>query len=336
MDAIERRLRVSGEAADWWATLHAEAPAREDRERFVEWLRESHVHVTEMLRVMQVHGALDGFDEWKALPKEQGETMAEVIAFSRAPSARREMNSSAWRWLPAAAAAMAFVIAAAVWLLPALGGQVIATERGERREVVLGDGSVVQVDPQTRLRIQYDDAHRRVVLTDGRALFRVARHPTQPFLVEAQGATIRAIGTAFGVERRKNNAVVVTVVEGKVAVQAQGAAQPDFLSANQQITVGNARAAIPVHAVDGEQALAWAKGKLIFKDEIVAEIVAEFNRYNRVQLQVNDAALAGRRVSGVFDAAYPEEFVAFIRGATPVQIERIEGKTIALHSLPMR
>ncbi len=336
MDAIRRRLRVGAEAADWWAVLHADEVGREERERFVEWLRESHVHVTEMLRMVQVHGALDGFDEWGSLLAGETTTGAEVIAMPhRLPAPETGRRSR--RWLPALAASLAGVailVMAGVWLRPVLGGQAIVTERGERREVVLNDGSIVQVDPQTRLSIRFDERVRRVVLSEGRAVFRVAKHPGRPFLVESDGATVRALGTAFGVERRSRGLLVVTVVDGKVAVIPADMQPPEYLGANQQITLRDARAATPVQAVDGEQALAWAQGKLIFQDDTVGRIVTEFNRYNRVQLRVDDAALAGRRVSGVFDAAYPEEFVAFIQGATPVEVKRIEGRIIILSPHP--
>src|SRR5689334_4469657 len=126
MDAIERRMRVSGEAADWWAVLHADEVPRESRERFVEWLRESHVHVTEMLRVVQVHGALGEFDEWAALPEAAGGKSAEVIALPQ-PRIPIEARESRRHWLPALAAGVLVIVAAALWLLPALNGQVIAT-----------------------------------------------------------------------------------------------------------------------------------------------------------------------------------------------------------------
>src|SRR3954453_9246288 len=64
MDATERKNRAGGEAADWFARLQAGDMERAEREQFVEWLRESHVHVAEMLRVAQIHGSLERFQRW--------------------------------------------------------------------------------------------------------------------------------------------------------------------------------------------------------------------------------------------------------------------------------
>src|SRR5882762_8475817 len=67
MDASDRRTRAAEEAAEWWVLLQGEV-SRGEREQYVDWLRESAVHVAEMLRVAQVHGALAQFKRWADLP----------------------------------------------------------------------------------------------------------------------------------------------------------------------------------------------------------------------------------------------------------------------------
>ena len=359
MDAIERRVRACKEAAQWWALLQAGNVPRTERERFVEWLGESKIHVIEILRIVQVHGTLGQFKEWQSIAIDSERDIVNVIPISEALAAPRHSPGQrrvAWRkpWLKLAvgiAAGVAAVIVGGVTLVSRLQEQLISTDRGERREVVLEDGSVVQVDPQTRLRVRFETGVRRLQLLEGRAVFRVAKNPQRPFVVESDGATVRAVGTAFGVERRADHVLIVTVVEGKVAVVAKpqgslqlavgsaasGSGVPPgrevLVTANQQATVQPAQATVPVQTVDSSQELAWAEGRLIFKDEAVYKIIATFNLYNRVQLRVTDAALSARRVSGVFDAAYPEEFIAFVEGALPVTIERAEAGTITISPL---
>src|SRR6185312_15337674 len=67
MDASERRRRAGEEAAEWWVLLDSENGTLETRTAFVDWLRESALHVEEMLRVAQVHGALEQFQRWADL-----------------------------------------------------------------------------------------------------------------------------------------------------------------------------------------------------------------------------------------------------------------------------
>jgi transmembrane sensor len=227
MAASDRRKRASEEAAAWWVRLQNLDLPRAEREQFVDWLRESAIHVAEMLRVAKVHGALEQFQQWARIstdgPDEDNVvslTICSPVAGDGTPSgpappvpfsSRRRLR------LYALAASFTAIVIAAAWPLINLRGQTIQTERGERREVALADGSVIAVDPETRLRVRFEEHTRRVFLDRGRALFRVAKNPDRPFLVQADGTTVRAVGTAFGVERQKQG-IMVTVAEGKVAV----------------------------------------------------------------------------------------------------------------------
>jgi transmembrane sensor len=343
MDANERLHRVSDEAADWWALLQGGEMSREEREAFVDWLRDSKTHVAEMLRLAQVHGALEHFQQWADISTDGPDSQAEVVELPSHRKPATPRSGSAFLKFAFAATFGAIAIAA-FFVLSGGRGQVIETERGERREVVLEDGSVVQVDPQTHLSVQFESATRRVVLQQGRALFRVARNASRPFIVQADNTTVQAVGTAFGVERRGENVVVVTVAEGKVAVSAEGSSLAPavsdrgtpgsgaafYLEANQQVTVERERASAPARDVDSARELAWAEGRLVFRNDPVSKVVAEFNRYNRVQITVSDAALAARPVSGVFDATDPDAFIAFIQSATAVRIERDETRSIVI------
>lgn len=354
MDASNRRRRASEEAATWWVRLRTEVLERADREEFVDWLRESPVHVAEMLRVAKVHNTLGQFQGWLqvAIPDNGDdraadlETYDNVISFpfqpDAAPSPRAESARSTRRrfWLGALAAGLAAL--ALVGALVSPFGQTIDTERGERRTVTLPDGSVVDVDPETRLRVAFEGHTRRVVLDKGRALFRVAKNPARPFLVEAGTTTVRAVGTAFGVERQQQG-IVVTVAEGKVEVlehtstAGEGATEPAkkarhrselLLTAGQQVTMPASGEAKSVRTIESARELSWAKGELIFDNETIAAAVETFNRYNRVQIRVTDQALAARPVSGVFDAADPESFIGFLEVATSVRVTRSESEII--------
>ena len=256
MDVNDRRKRASSEAADWFARLQAGGMGREEREQFVEWLRESHVHVAETLRVAQIHGALERFQRWTRIstgPKTDTDNVIQLPPATerssqdpppRDPAAR--MQAVGLRLRLIAAAATVSLIVGAVIGLPRILGQVIETDRGERREVVLSDGSLLQIDPQTRLRIRYSADIRRVSLERGRALFHVAKNPNRPFLVQANDTTVQAVGTAFGVERR-TQAVTVTVVEGKVAVfPTSDVAMPAIARAGDTSNAGHGAAEVGV------------------------------------------------------------------------------------------
>jgi transmembrane sensor len=334
MEASERRNRAAAEAADWWLQLQSNDAPRSTREQYVNWLRESPMHVAEMLRIAQVHGALKQFDRWAQVDTSSAGEQDNVICLTQpkpgdSPRSGRK-SPTFWAWTIAASASL--ITVATAWLLLNVRGDVIVAERGERREVALNDGSTVQVDPETRLRVKFDDRTRSIWLEHGRAVFKVAKNPNRPFEVHADDTVVRAVGTAFGVDRQ-GGGIVVTVAEGKVAVirttTSLRASQPDRLAlalvANQQVTIGKSGPAEPIHKVDSGRALAWAEGRLVFENDSISSVIAQFNRYNHLQVHVTDATLSARPVSGVFDATDPESFVAFLQSVTPVRIDRVGG-----------
>jgi transmembrane sensor len=355
MEPTERRSRAGEEATEWWLRLQEREMPREQREELVDWLRESAVHVAELLRVASVHGALEQFEQWTRIATDGFDDEAAVVAL-RAHCTAHVPTKSRSPLIWSMAAVVTCVVVAATLLVSSLRGQTIHTERGERREVALADGSVVQIDPESRLRFRFEDDARRVFLDAGRALFHVAKNPKRPFLVQVDATTVRAVGTAFAVERAQQG-VVVTVAEGKVAVEDTARRAPSapealprsaaptraspierqrqrdervFLTANQQVTIRAAGPAASIREVDSARALAWAEGRLIFDNTSVAEVVAQFNRYNTIQLRVEDEQLARRPISGVFNAANPESFIDFIQAATAVRVDRQHAGDISI------
>lgn len=386
MDASDRRKRAAEEAAEWSVILQGEV-SRTQREDYVDWLRESSMHIAEMLRVTQVHDALEQFDHWVRIPGEGSCAAADTVVTLPTPARRAQPPERPPGRLKVAwfvAAMLVVVTGLTAVLLSGLRGQVIQTERAERREVALADGSVVQVDPETRLRVRYEQHARRIFLERGRALFHVAKNPNRPFLVQTEDTTVRAVGTAFAVERQSES-ITVTVAEGKVAVfptrvppasdpsqgngpaEVRGQASPGapsgtralsasgkgtgrvvgqlaspptsagpapeiFLTANEQVTVARTSGVEPVRDIDSGRALAWADGRLIFENNSLNDAVQQFNRYNRIQIYLSDAMLARRPISGVFSAADPESFVAFIQSVAAVRVTRDDASDITIET----
>jgi transmembrane sensor len=335
MDAIDRRRRAAAEAAQWWVRLE-DGATHAAREEFTEWLRESALHVSEMMRTVQVHEALQDFPDWE-LVEDDSPTVDTVVVPLHAGQPPRESKRERFKLGIGLllAASVAAVAIGAIFALQQTPDQTIETRRGERREIALTDGSVVQADSQTRLSVRFDERSRDINLESGRAVFRVARAADRPFTVRAGDTAVRALGTTFGVERRDGANVVVTVVEGTVAVThgsgrsriigaARTALPPLALRAGQQAVVNPTAGVESVRKVDSGDELAWAVGRLEFQDWTVAEVIARFNRHNQLQVRVSDPVLAQRRVSGVFEISDPESFVSFIQSQTPVRVVRGE------------
>lgn len=107
-----------------------------------------------------------------------------ALRHARAVSTRRW---SSRKWVGRAAAVMVGIMvggtAFTYYLVTA--PDVYATAIGERRTVVLSDGSQVALDSDSEVRVRYLKSARQLVLDHGRARFDVAHDITRPFSVTA-------------------------------------------------------------------------------------------------------------------------------------------------------
>jgi transmembrane sensor len=194
--------------------------------------------------------------------------------------------------------------------------QTYSTHVGEFHRVLLEDGSSIQLNTDTEVRVRYSARYRHVDLMRGEALFQVAKNKEKPFDVEAGETTVRAVGTAFTVrlhEAGANERVDVVVSEGRIAINPPST---QTYPAGSVATVRNGRVdATMAEADDITSKLAWTTGRLMFQGEKLSDVVDELNRYNQRKLQVTDPDIAELRIGGTFQATDPDGFARAL-GAT--------------------
>lgn len=215
-----------------------------------------------------------------------------------------------WRPILLSGAALAAsVVAVIVVLSPASpfgqGDLMIATSRGEQRQVPLQDGSRVHVNTDSRLRIAFSEDERRVELNSGEAFFDVQRDPGRPFVVIAGDSEIRVLGTKFSV-RRDAERLDVVVTEGQVKVRPAHSHASPHLPAHVDLRPGDElrldlqRKQMKVVSVDAEHVTAWRNGFIHFDGATLDEVIADVNRYTPKQFVIDDEHLHGLRLSGSF------------------------------------
>lgn len=193
------------------------------------------------------------------------------------------------------------------------------TAVGARAMVPLADGSRLELNTDTRLRAQVHDQQRVAWLDRGEAYFDVAADPERPFVVYAGGRRIVVLGTRFAV-RRWGGRVDVVVEEGRVRVETPGAGTA--IVSGGAIAVAEAgRTQITEAPQRVERRLAWRQGLLVFERATLAEVAAEFNRYNSRKLQIRDAETAEMRISGHFEATNLDAFARLLRRAYGLRID---------------
>lgn len=213
--------------------------------------------------------------------------------------------------------------------------QVYRTETGEQRAMPLEDGSTIRINTQSALSVALTRERRVIRLKGGEAWFKVAHDKARPFTVEAGGVAVQATGTAFAV-RRAQNGVDVLVTEGSVDVWAlEAPSRKVALRAGQSLFVAQAapapdKARILDDAGEVRRKLAWRDGRIELDGETLGFAVAEFNRYNRLQLRVAGDALAGERLYGVFSVDDPEGFARAAQVSLHASVQRPSPDEIAI------
>lgn len=333
---------VPEQAAYWWVILHEETCTAADREAFAAWVRRSPERVEAYLRVNMLMGTLQSKQrQWPETPvdeliRQARGTSAEIIPFARSRPAARGLGPLAFlggrMFMYAGLAVMccAVLLAWFVW-----APQRYETEIGEQRSVLLDDGSVIMLNTSSQIEVKYSDGRRFIRLVRGEALFDVAHDPHRPFDVDTGKAVVRAVGTRFNVDRRAHR-TTVSVVEGKVQViaeeaprapqsQANGsvsttAPTTEFLTEAQQLVVTDLGMGPPEAIADIVPVTAWTKRQLVFENQPLGDVAAEFNRYNRQHILIQSPQLRTQSVTGVFQANDSASFLGFIENIPGVRV----------------
>ena len=227
----------------------------------------------------------------------------------------------------ASAFALAAVVAGAVWFANQPATQTISTKIGERRSFQLADGSHVELTTNTTIRVAANGARRKVWLDRGEAFFRVVHDEKRPFEIQASGFRVVDLGTEFAV-RRDADLVAVTVLKGSVSV-----APSDRAGKSVRLVAGDtARASDDKVAVSKESAaevadaLSWRTGILVFRRAPLSAVAAEFNRYNAVQVVIDEQAVSNMTVSARLPADDVSVFARMAKNFMGLQVRRLGGE----------
>lgn len=234
------------------------------------------------------------------------------------------------RWALAAAAVVVAVAAGYAIDLPMRLEADAMTATGEARTVTLDDGSSVILNTASAIAVDYSRGRRRIRLLRGEAVFTVAKDTTRPFVVAAASGEAIARGTVFAV-RKEDETATVTVLESRVGVSYPAAGRPTVeLSPGEAIGYSRRGLGQP-RAVDADAATAWRRGKLIFVDRPLGEVIAELNRYHSGRIQIIDGSISSHPVSGVFDTRNPLQTLEVIEQTLGLHSTRLSSLLILLH-----
>jgi len=349
--------QIREEAATWLIEFRTDETDPGMRERFTQWLRTSPEHVRAYLQLFALWEDASDYDSARKLDVESLVALARadgnVVALEPSSSRHHIRNSApalplttariAFRFRAAAAVLASVLIAAGAWFVHRQG-QSFTTGLGEQRSIRLQDGSSVELNALSHIRVRFTPHERAVDLLAGQALFRVAKDKSRPFVVFSNDMRVLAVGTQFDVNRKRSG-TTVTVLEGRVAIlpstpaekgrlplptRSSGAEMPLELAEGEQATVTD-RSPTHLHHANLVTATAWRQQQLIFDSTPLPDVAEEFNRFNARQSVVESPQLADFHVSGTFSAVDPaslSHFLHFLEAQPGIEILESEDRII--------
>lgn len=346
--SAKRQELLAIEAADWVA--RGELTDRADRERFEQWLKESPAHVKELLAAMAWKDTLS--DDLASVRTDVDLLVSEgsniVHIPSEAPPSATTRRFHGWRWTRgtriafSTAAVAAFVLVISLIVQNFWPTNVYSTSIGEQRTVALSDGSVISLNTDSRIRVDYSADARSIHLITGQALFNVSHDSERPFRVYVDGSVVQAIGTKFDV-RHTPNRTSVAVIEGRVQVSSArnrrsgddaASAQATKLAAGQGARILDGGQVTPPTPIDVAEATAWQQRRLVFVDSPLSDIINEFQRYTSTKIRIDDDHIGDLRFSGVWDADRPDILFTYLSLRANVRVTRVgDGFVLGLRNV---
>jgi transmembrane sensor len=319
------------DASAVWLARRDRGLTAAEQDEFLQWLAEDPRHRACFAFQEKSWTDLDALSLWR--PEHSSRPNPDLLVQTEPERPRL--------WLQVAAClVVALGVGLVLWDTPDLVQAAAApTQLAAQREYdqqVLEDGSVIDLNRGSAVEVRYTAAERRVWLTNGEAHFTVAHNPARPFIVRAGKVDVRAVGTAFNV-RLDPGAVEVLVTEGRVQLTPPpGVAEPPILHAGQRaLLAADQPAAIDTVAADEmARLLAWQPRQLEFDSARLADVVAAFNRHNRLQLAIGDPTLADLPIGASFRSNNVEGFVRLLEASFGVKAERADENRIVLQRAP--
>lgn len=331
--------QILDEASDWFVDFRVGDVDAAGRERFDYWVRRSPEHIRAYIEIAKLYVDLPAVEAAGAVNVAALINLARatgnVVPFETAadvPAKNDRPRPPVWgRALAASILVACIAVGASLWLLPH-GYDLYSTQIGERRLITLVDGSTIDLNARSKIRVRLSADAREVELLAGQALFEVAKDKTRPFIVRSDRVVVRAVGTQFDVNCTRK-ATTVTVIEGRVAVgadsgnvantpglPAEKAVAPSvFLDAGEQIIFTDRGRSAPEPAKISA-ATAWVHHRAVFDSARLSDVVDEFNRYNTRQLVIEDRQLEDMHISGVYSSTDPVSLLRFLRAQPGVNI----------------
>ncbi len=173
--------------------------------------------------------------------------------------------------------------------------------RGGEYSLVLSDGTRVYLNSMSKIvfPVRFSGENRKVIL-EGEGYFEVQKDEKHPFIVQVNGMQVQVLGTSFNVKAYPDeSSAYATLVEGSVKISlGDKLTRECLLEPDQQAVFDKASAEVTVLNVDAGQYTQWTKGRYVFTDQSLDQIMKTLSRWYDFTFRYSDESLKEMRFEG--------------------------------------
>ena len=210
--------------------------------------------------------------------------------------------------------------------------QTIYVPKSGEYELVLADGSKVFLNSESQLTFPsyFEGETRRVELT-GEAYFEVKKDG-RPFIIQTSDLSIEVLGTSFNVNAYQTNPYVnATLVEGSIRIRLPEKQESFLLQPDHNFRLDKLSDEVSVQQVNTDIYTAWVKGEFMFRNQTLAEIFGQLERWYNFKIIYENPDIAKMRFTGSAEKVRPLNYLLNqIQAVTDIQY-KLEGDKIILY-----
>ena len=336
---------IHQQACEWISKIDRGLSPKEKAELTC-WAQDSESHRQMLFQIAELWDDLSALNELSGL----------FPLREREPEQRKTFRETT-RWSIAAGFAF-LVVGAASWLMHSQGSlhpnnevqqiTMAETALGEQKPVSLQDGSVIHLNTNSLVHIDYSSTRRLITLVRGEAHFDVAHDESRPFVVETGKNSVTAVGTAFNIQLGNEGKFELLVTEGKVLVQdvLREAHSPTLdmirpldsegvlmVSGEKAVFSGLDNEPVTLSLDQVQRDLAWQQGMVVFQGEPLAEALVEVSRYTSIHFEISDEQIKQKRVAGYFKAGDIEGLLFALKNNFGIDHQQLDTDRILLSSV---
>ncbi|MEN0035488.1 MAG: FecR family protein [Cellvibrio sp.] len=321
-DSVERPVssRLLDEAIEWQILLDSGEASDQDLDNWQCWIdaHPDHQHVWQQLRM------LDG--ELKILPRAPTAPLRKLVIAPRR-SGKKVLSGFALLFMFISGGLVA------IDMQQPLTGLLAdhATATGEQQQIILPDNTQLVLNSRTVVDIDFTAQQRRIHLRSGEIYIRNGHNPDEqrPLLVITDDGSLRALGTAFVVQKQSGH-TRLDVTEAAVMARPKNCdtnatascASQQQVDAGYGVMMADNHISAPQLSASGVDA--WRNGLLVIDNRSLAEVATELARYS-VGIITVAPDVAQLRVTATLPITAPDKALTALTDALPIRINRRTG-----------